>query len=368
MSGEPDFEFHWATASDEPDIRALVGSVAMPGAVSVRFAREPDYFLGTTIMGDRCDVLVARQRSDARLAAIACRAERPAFVNGIESRLGYIGQIRVAETFRGRWLVQRGASRFKQAGGADLLYLGVIAGENPRARMLLTGRRLPGGVQVRRLCGITTKGILLRRTLPPRPSGIDVRGGTLGSLPEIVAFLRRNGPRRQFFPAYTVDDFAGGERLRGLAPGDIMVAFREGAIVGVMAAWDQASYKQDIVDAYGPTLRRLRPLYDLTARLFGFAALTSPGRAIPLSFAACLSVVDDDIAVMRALLAACEQHALGQGKSFLMLGLAETDPLLAATRGRLHVTYRSDLYAAAWSSTALSKLDERIPYVEIAAL
>jgi hypothetical protein len=24
----------------------------MPGAVSVRFAREPDYFLGATIMGD----------------------------------------------------------------------------------------------------------------------------------------------------------------------------------------------------------------------------------------------------------------------------------------------------------------------------
>ena len=68
----------------------------MPGAVAVRFAREPDYFLGTTIMGDPCDVLVARHQPDGRLAGIACRAERRAYLNGQESPLGYIGQIRVA--------------------------------------------------------------------------------------------------------------------------------------------------------------------------------------------------------------------------------------------------------------------------------
>ena len=109
MSGESGFDLRWAAPDDEPDIRALVGSVAMPGAVAVRFAREPDYFLGATIMGDPCDVLIARRQPDGRLAGIACRAERRAFVNGRESPLGYIGQIRVAPGFRGRWLVQRGA-------------------------------------------------------------------------------------------------------------------------------------------------------------------------------------------------------------------------------------------------------------------
>ena len=69
-------------ALDEPELRALVGSVSMPGAVAVRFAREPDYFLGASIMGDPCDVFIARQRLDGALAGIACRAERLAFVNG----------------------------------------------------------------------------------------------------------------------------------------------------------------------------------------------------------------------------------------------------------------------------------------------
>ena len=118
MSAQSDFELAWATPADEPDIRALVGSVTMPGAIAVRFAREPDYFLGTTIMGDPCDVLVARHRADGRLVGIACRAESRAYVNGQESSLGYIGQIRVAPGFRGHWLVQKGAAWFERGESA----------------------------------------------------------------------------------------------------------------------------------------------------------------------------------------------------------------------------------------------------------
>jgi hypothetical protein len=156
--------------------------------------------------------------------------------------------------------------------------------------------------------------------------------------------------------------------MRGLAPEDIMVARRSGRVVGVMAAWDQAAYKQDIVEAYGPTLRRLRPIYDAAARLLGFSPLTPPGHAIPLAFAACIAVAKDDPDVMQALLAACSRHARERGKAFLMLGLADHDPLLRVARRSLHVTYHSDLYAASWSPGVIEQLDERVPYIEIATL
>lgn len=156
--------------------------------------------------------------------------------------------------------------------------------------------------------------------------------------------------------------------MRGLGPEDIMVARRAGRVLGVMAAWDQAGYKQDIVEEYGPALRRLRPLYDFAARFFGFSPLTPPGQAMPLAFAACICIADNDPSVMRALLAACANHARGRGRAFLMLGLADHDPLLVAVRHSLHVTYHSDLYAASWSSDAVQQLDGRIPYIEIATL
>jgi hypothetical protein len=215
---------------------------------------------------------------------------------------------------------------------------------------------------------MTTYAILLRPLGALRPLGIDVRPASPETLEEIVKFLRLQGPRRQFFPAYTLKDFTGGATLRGLRSQDVMVARCGGAVVGVMAAWDQAAYKQDIVDAYGLALRRMRPLYDLVAQLLGAQPLTPPGQAIPLAFASCICVADDDPAVMRALLSACAQSALKRRKAFLMLGLADDDPLLPVARRYLHITYRSDLFAVSWSDEPVSLLDGRIPYIEIATL
>ena len=362
------FEVRLATPADEPEVRALVGATTMPGAVAVRFAREPDYFLGTTIMGDPCDVVVVRERRTGRLAGFGCRAERRAFVNGREERIGYIGQIRAAEGYHGRWLVQRAMAWLRESGHTDLLYCGVVARENPRARELLVGRRAPGAPVRTRLAGLTTCAILLRPRRPPRIPGLDVEPGSAASIPEIVAFLREEGPRRQLFPAYRVEDFMDGRTLRGLAPGDLAVARRGGRIVGVMAAWDQAAYKQDLVAGYGPTLRRLRPGYDALARVLGARPLTPPGSAIPLSFAACTAVAGDDRAVMRALVAACAERARRRGKAFLMLGLADEDPLLRVVRRWLHVTYRSDLFTLAWDGATMPVPDGRVPAIEIATL
>jgi hypothetical protein len=364
---DPGVTVRLATPADEPDIRRLVATTPMPGAVAVRFAREPDYFLGTTIMGDPCDVFVGRS-ADGRLAGILCRAEHPAYVNGVETRIGYIGQIRVADGFRGRWLLHRSMALFRDASPAGMLYMGVIARENPRARGALLDRRPPGGLRSVRLSGLTTCAIMLRARRPVRVPGLQVTTAAEVGAEAVASFLRAQGPRRQLHPAYAATDFEGGRTLRGLELEDVAVVLRAGEIAGVMAAWDQASFKQDIVDGYGPTLRRLRPLYDLAARLIGARPLTPPGSAIPLSFAACTCVADDDPAVMRVLLASATARARAQAKAFLMLGLADGDPLLRVARRWLHVTYRSDLYALSWDEDPAVRLDTRTPYIEIGTL
>ncbi len=380
MSAE--FEVRLATRADEPDVRALVGSVAMPGDVAVRFAREPDYFLGTTIMGDPCDVVVARRRADGALAGVACRAEQGAYVGGEPTRVGYVGQIRVAPWARGRGLVTRGARLLRERTPPGMLSFGVIARENPRAARALAGPRLPAGLRGARVGGLTTCAIVLRpdRTpsrqvpggRPPRDpaarGGIEVRPADATALADVLASWEAHGPRRQFFPVTTAAAFADGATLRGLRPEDVQVAWRGGRVVGTMAVWEQSAYKQDVVDDYGPALRRLRPVYDLAARWLGARPLTPPGEAIALAFAARVCVADDDPAVLRALLRAATAAAEARGLAFLMVGLADDDPLLPVVRRRPHVTYRSDLVALSWSDDPATRLDGRVPYVEIATL
>ena len=362
------FEVRLATAADERDLRALVGSVAMPGAVAVRFAREPDYFLGTTIMGDPCDVVVARDRADGALAGFACRAERPAFVNGAIERVGYVGQIRVADGYRGAGLLARGARLLRARTPSGQLAFGVLARENPRAIGALVGARPPGGMRAVRLGGLTTCAVLLRPRRPARAPGIAVRPASTAVLPDVVAFLHAEGARRQLFPVYALEDFTGGTALRGIAPEDVQVAWRGDRIVGTLAVWDQSGFKQDVVAGYGAPLRRWKPLLDAAARLVGARPLTPPGAAIPLAFAALARVADDDPVVFHALLVAAAEAARVRGKGFLMVGLADADPLLAVARRFLHVPYRSDLYALAWSEDPRARLDGRVPQIEIATL
>ncbi len=368
MSQQGEFEFHWADKSDEKDIRKLAGAVVMPGAVAVRFAREPDYFLGTTIMGDPCKVLIARHQPDGQLAGIACLAMRRTFVNGQETQIGYIGQIRIAQEFRGKWLVQLGARYFKEATPNGLTCLGVIARENPRARKVLLEHRMPAGMQAVRLGGLTTYAILLRKHPKEHFEGIHVQSGSQELLGEIVNFLHQNGPRRQFFPAYTLSDFSDGKTIRGLEPEHIMVAYENGRIAGIMAAWDQSAYKQDVIDSYGALLTLGRPIYDLTAKLLGASQLTQPGQAISLAFAACICIKEDRPRVMQTLLSHCMECALERGKAFLMIGMADGDPLLRIARRQLHITYHSDLYMIGWLSSSMIQLDGRAPYIEIATL
>ena len=95
-----------------------------------------------------------------------------------------------------------------------------------------------------------------------------------------------------------------------------MVARRGKAMVGVMAAWDQAAYKQDIVEATGRRCAACVPSTTSSAGFLRARPLTPPGQAIPLAFAACVCIADDDPAVMRALLSACAERATSRDKRF----------------------------------------------------
>jgi len=364
-----EFEFSLARPADEPEIRRLVGSIPMPGAVTIRFEREPDYFLGCPIMGDPCDVLIARHLPDGELAGLMCRSERRAFVNGRETRIGAIGQIRIDERFQGKWLLQRGWRELGLLGSPDLVYVGVIARDNPRARGTLVGRRPPGALAASRIAGMTTFALVLHRFQPSAVRSCRIERGSPDTIEQVVAFLRACGARRQFFPAYRVEDFAGGAATRGLELDDLSVARRGGSIVGVMGTWDQSAYKQDIVQAYGPSLGRLRPAYDIGAGLIGARPLPAPGEPIRSAFAAFVCVADDDPLVFRSLLRATCARARARGLAFVTIGLTDDDPLLGAVGRWPRITYRSDLFVLSWSRRdPAADLDRRVPYVEIATL
>jgi len=369
-----------AKPEDDAAIRRLLATNAVPGRVTVTYEREPNYFAGSATMGQTCQSIVARAGDG--IVGVACRATRPMFVNGRDVRLGYLGQLRVDARFRGRWLVSRGFRFLKRLHDDDPVpaYLLSLIEENREAMGVLIERRRPGFPIFHNVGRLFTLALALgqpSRTKVERSAHCEIEPAGRDELPAIVAFLRRRGEARQFYPAYSEDDFRGQATL-GFRPEDFFVARRKGTLAGVIGLWNQSSFKQTVARGYAGWLRWARPAYNLAAHLSARPELPSPGEKILSAYASFVCVDGEDADVFRALLRRVCDAASERGYSYLMAGFDERDPLLKIARAHPHVAYRSRVFIAGWPNGFENQpyqferfheqLDNRIPYFEIATL
>src|SRR5436305_5832780 len=160
----------FARPSDDADIRALMQRQVMPGRVSLAFAREPDFSRGCAVTGDDYRIVVARARDE--IVGVACRSVRDVFLNGRETRLGYLGQLRVDDRFRGRWLVSRGFALLGEIDRRDPLpaYLASIVDGNDEASGVLVRKRRPAFPDFCEVARYRTLAIRTDKSVRPTPN------------------------------------------------------------------------------------------------------------------------------------------------------------------------------------------------------
>jgi hypothetical protein len=376
-----------ASAADDAGVRRLVRDQTMPGRVRLAFCREPDFSIGCAVTGDDSRILVARSVPDGDVVGVACRSIRRVFLNGRARRIGYLGQLRVDQRYRGRWLVSRGFAMLEAMHREDPLpaYLASIVDGNDEATGVLVRRPRRGFPEFREAARYVTVAIRVRRasrwdsssafakasasTMLRRTrrslgaAGTADRRSLTGdaagqpSIEEIAGFLRREGPRRQLSPVWTADSL---RRLAayGLTVDDIRIARRDGAITGVIALWDQSAYKQSVIRGYSGWLRAAAPL------------LPRPGTELRSAYASLICVANDDPVVFESLLRDVCASAAARGLEYVLVGLDARDPLLEVARAHPHIAYPSRLYLASWpeGGPSYEPLDARPAYLDIATL
>ncbi len=274
--------------------------------------------------------------------------------------------------FQGLWLVPQGMRYLRQlhADGRAPGYIATIIEGGRQATGILVNRPRRQYLNFQPVCRLWTLALILRRrkSIPDSPWRLE--RGSAATLPEIIDFLQRHGPAKQFFPAYTAVDFAGSPQTRDFRVEDFVLARRHGQLAGVMGLWDQSGFKQTVVQSYSGAMGRLRPLTNLGLRLLGGAPLPAPGQPLRYAFAAFTGVADNAPAVFDLLLRQTYNLAGERGFAHLMVGLTEPDPLLAVARRGLHVPYKSRLYTVSWPEEPgwHQRPDGRTPYLELAAM
>ena len=360
-----------AKRADNADLLRLLEEMPMPGFIRIAYQRAPDFFDALGVEGRSSQVVVGRDANGDRVIGMGTRSIKPAYVNGEVDDIGYLSGLRLKPEYRRGIHLARGYKKLRElhADGQARLYLSTMLNDNSVAQRLTEHRaRLPAYHDIGQLHHMA---IAPGRLSPERAAArFAIRAARQEDLPQVVDFLNSEGPKRQFFPAYTVEDLTSADGLlRGLEPSDILIAWDGGRIAGVVAAWNQKAYRQSVVNGFAPWFRLCRPLYNAGAAVARLPRIPPAGSMLNY---ACLSLVcirNDDRAAFAALLAEVLRRMRGR-HDFLIAGMHQRDPLLPELRKLRHLSYLSRLYVVCWrdGEDAFSNLDERPPYVETGSL
>ena len=350
---------------DESELRSFIASMPMPGSISIRMERNPNFFDAAAVEGDVNETLLVREQNGL-LTGVGIRSEKIVFVNGQESTIGYLSGLRVAEKYRSlRYLTQayKELKKLHEKGSAKI-YLTTIVDENERAiKVLESGKgSLPK---------YNFFGEYLTYVIPPgRVHGspeYNIRLSEKEDMNSLLGFLNENGRTKQFFPIYNEDDFSNG-LLRGLD--EVYLAFKDGEICGCMGLWDQHSYKQVYIDSYSTSMKLLRPFYNIQAKLRKRALLPAEGRLFNNVKVAIPLIKDDDEDVFYSMLDQLSFDA-AKLKKPLLYGVHEKDPFKGILEHASSRVYKSRTYAVHWpdGEEDYRSLDrERVPYLELGGL
>lgn len=349
----------FASSADDAGVRRLLRAQAMPGRVRLSFCREPDFSIGCAVTGEDYRILVARSVAGGEIVGVACRSVRRVFLNGREQRIGYLGQLRIDDRHRGRWLVSRGFAMLEQMHRSDPVpaYLASIVDGNDEAVGVLVKKARRTFPTFREAARYVTLALRIRRPRPTLHRAKQIEPASPDHVEELADFLHREGQRRQLFSVWTADAL---RRLDtyGLRLDDIRIARRGGAISGIVALWDQSAYKQSVVRGYSGWLKAAAPF------------LPRPGSELRSACAALVCIANDDTEVFGNLLREIYNLACRRGFEYLLIGLDLRDPLLGIARAYSHMSYPSRLYLASWPNGGPrhEQLDARPAYVDIATL
>ncbi len=360
-----------ADQSDDAELRRRMAADEMAGDIGLSFRREPDYFLGCGIQGTRSQVIKCTDRETGRIVGLGARHIKNLFVNGAETRVGYLSDLRGDRDVRKRTLLARGYAFLRELHAADHvpLYFSIILDGNDEAVANITTAR--AGLPIYEKRGrIVTPAIHLDRRKPERPcDGISIRKGTSSAMPQVFAFLRQEHANKQLAPSYRSEDLES-PLLLGLAPEDFYIAYRGDQVAGCVAAWDQSSFRQTHVESYSGTLRIVRPFYNVAARFSSLHSLPEPGDKILYLYLSMIATEDNRCDIFATLLRSVYRDRRRSDYHFLVAGLHEQDPLSQVLDDYRSIEAGGSLYIIYYPEDAefASGLDDRPYYVDMATV
>ncbi len=341
------FYFDAATPDDGQEMLKILENAPFHGKISLLYTRRPDAFRSFEMEGERVEIVVCRDSERGQIAGLGACATRQVFLNGRPETIGYLFGLRVRQEYAKKYpLLHRGYAYLRNAAkDAPLpLYVTTILEENRAAQTLLEKPRdfMPS---------YTPRGMyeVYALNCSGHPFFKRKRGDLQQARPEdadtLAQFLNEQGRRFQFFPTVAPNSFLANVPGQPALEDFYLLKSVQGDILACGAFWNQAAYKQYLVQGYGGFFKMLAPV-SRWQPLVGMPALPKPGERLRFFTLSYWAVKDDDPALFRKFLDGIP--AVAATYPFYLVGVHETHPLRPVLQHRPHISYKSRVYTVGW--------------------
>ena len=299
-----------ATPSDNARLCGLFQDVDMAADLCLAEERDPDFFALHRAQSPAAYSVMLEDLARPDRPAFGCASilARDAWVDGHIKRIGYACDLRIEPGFRGGRVCPEVIGRFMQfmqeREGIEMMYSAVLS-SNERGRNALLNqgdkRRAQPVGQVMTSYNMTSIQFVQQRM----PNDPRVQRAQESDRAEIVGFLARQ--QQQRFLGYVVDDAWFAQRLAqwpGMTLQDFFVLKDgEGRVLACAAPWDTESHlRRSRVVKYQGHMKWLRLAYNAEASVRRFAKLPQEGDCFHFVYLTHLEVLNDDPALLNALL------------------------------------------------------------------
>lgn len=337
---------------DDAALAQMMSQVVMPGSTRISYCYEGSFFNSLEAQGHDQRTLVG-ERSGTIVAAGAV-TKRTIYLRGKPVEAGYLASLRIAPDARGASLLSRGYRLLKELQETELqapFYLTSIMRDNDVALRLLTS----GRAGLPRYClvgGYKTAVIPVFRNYP-RSKRFSFLNGDDAGIDPVFHCLEQYGSTKDFFTRFDRQELAQGTgMLQGMRLEDVIVAYKGGVPVGVVALWDQSSFRRMVVSGYSGGLRLAGILDRIAGKFTGAPLLPVKGAPFAPRYLSCVAVKNNDPELFGALLVEAVRRMQSRKEKLLIAGFFEADRLCAVLDAFFHIPFYSNIYAVDWDGKA----------------
>lgn len=296
-----------------------------------------------------------------------------AYINGTPETIGYFCNLHVKKDSRYRGFFFKASDYFfKDMYKESRLIYSIIMKGNKAAESHINRRtpRFEHLPHAKIISSLIVKNILI--TFRKKESKrYEVRQAKISDGDMIVSLLRDEFKNRLLAPVITKEIFLNKLETRpDFSISNYYVAEDRGEIVGVCAAWNITSCRQNRIIRYSNKLKLVRKLYALFAMIFGFPSLPREGEAFKDVVISEYAVENRKPEIMKALLKKVYNDFRNLNYNMIVFGSCYNDPLLRAVKGFYYKNIVSSIILASKDKSLIKEnsVDTSMPFIDVSLL